>query len=73
MSSEPTRKPLRATLRDTLVDPGETVALPDQCAGCGHDDLTVMLRTAYVVYVQCERCLTMRTVALPGCEREFGT
>jgi len=49
------------------------VVLPDQCAVCGHDDLTVMLRTTFVVYVRCERCLTMRTVAMPGCEREFGT
>jgi hypothetical protein len=73
MSSEPTRKALAATLRDTPADPGETVVLPNQCAACGHDDLTVMLRTTYVVYVRCERCLTMRTVALPGCDHEFGT
>ena len=70
MSSDTTGKPLPATLRDT---PGETVVLPDQCAVCGHNDLTVMLRTTYVVYVRCERCLTMRTVARPGYEREFGT
>jgi hypothetical protein len=53
--------------------PDENVVLPDQCAVCGHDDLTVMLRTTYVVYVRCERCLTMRTVARPEYEREFGT
>ena len=44
MSSD-TGKPLPATLRDT---PGENVVLPDQCAVCGHNDLTVMLRTTYV-------------------------
>jgi hypothetical protein len=73
MSSEPTRRPLPATLRDTPAAPDENVVLPDQCAVCGHDDLTLMLRTTFVVYVRCERCLTMRTVAMPGCEREFGT
>lgn len=73
MSSEPTRKPLPATLRDTPAAPDENVVLPDQCAVCGHDDLTVMLRTTYVVYARCERCLTMRTVARPEYGREFGT
>jgi hypothetical protein len=73
MFSEPTRKPLPATLRDTPADSDDNVVLPSQCAGCGHDDLTVMLRTTYVVYVRCERCLTMRTVARPVDEREFGT
>jgi hypothetical protein len=73
MSSETARKPLPATLRDTPADPGENVVLPDQCAVCGHNDLTVMLCTTYVVYVRCERCLTMRTVARPPYEREFGT
>jgi hypothetical protein len=73
MSSETPRKPLPATLRDTPAYPGENVILPDQCAACGHDELTVMLHTIYVVYLRCERCLTMRTVAQPGYEREFGT
>jgi hypothetical protein len=73
MSSERGRKPLPATLHDTPGEPAQHTMLQAQCAACGHTELTVMLRTTYVVYLRCERCLTMRTVARPGYEREFGT
>jgi hypothetical protein len=32
-----------------------------------------MLRTEYVLYLRCDRCLSMRTVMKPGFEQRFGT
>jgi hypothetical protein len=71
MSSETTRKPLSATLRTTTEERRHTRLTPDPCATCGNDQ-RVMLRTDYVLYLRCDRCLTMCTVPKPGQER-FGT
>jgi hypothetical protein len=66
------RQPLRATLSGTPVERRQNRFEPEACAGCGHDQMRVMLRTDYVLYLRCERCLAMRTVPKPGLER-FGT
>lgn len=42
------------------------VLLP--CTACGQDDLRVLLRTPYVLYVRCEHCAAVWTVAKPGQE-----
>jgi hypothetical protein len=72
MSSETTRKPLPATLRNAAEERRHTRLTPDPCAACGHE-VRVMLRTPYVLYMRCDRCLAMWTAPKPGYERQFGT
>jgi hypothetical protein len=66
----PTHQPLRAMLQG--AERRQDRFRPDPCSACGHDQVRVMLRTDYVLYLRCDRCLTMRTVPKPGVER-FGT
>ena len=66
------RKPLPATLRDPTEERRQNRLAPDPCAFCGHA-VRVMLRTPYVLYMRCDRCLSMWTIPKPGYEREFGT
>jgi hypothetical protein len=66
------RRPLHATLTSTTGERRQNRWEPDPCPACGHDQIRVMLRTAYVLYLRCERCLAMQTVPKPGHE-EFGT
>lgn len=66
------RRPLRATLTNMSGERRQKRLQPDPCSGCGHDQMRVMLRTAYVLYVRCERCLAMKTVPKPG-QDLFGT
>jgi hypothetical protein len=66
------RQPLRATLTRT---PGERrlnrIEL-GACSACGQEEVRVMLRTDYVLYLRCEQCRTMRVLPKPGQEL-FGT
>jgi hypothetical protein len=55
------------------TDPRQNRVAPAPCSACGHDEVRVMLRTAYVLYLRCEHCLSMWTVPKPGFERQFGT
>ena len=66
------RKPLRATLTSSPGERRQNRVEPNACAACGHDEVRVMLRTAYVLYLRCERCLAMHTVPKPG-QQGFGT
>ena len=40
------------------------------CTACGHDQMRVMLRSARVLHLQCERCAAGLTVYKPSL---FGT
>ena len=71
MSSDPSRKPHKATLRGRPDDRRLNRLAPDPCSRCGCDDLRVMLRTDYVVYYRCEHSLQMWSGAKPG--EQFGT
>jgi hypothetical protein len=66
------RRPLRATLPDTSGERRQNRFQPGPCSGCGHDEMRIMLRTAYVLYLRCEHCLAMKTVPKPG-QDLFGT
>jgi hypothetical protein len=72
MLPDPPPKLLSASLRDTPEERRQHRLAPDPCAACGHK-VHVMLRTPYVLYMRCDRCLAMWSVAKPGYEREFGT
>jgi hypothetical protein len=72
MLPEGPRKPLPATIRDTVVERRHHRFTPDPCAACRRDAVRVMLRTDYVLYLRCEHCLTMCTVPKPG-TLQFGT
>jgi hypothetical protein len=72
MPPELPRHPLPATLRDQPAERRQNRLKPDPCTACGHE-VHVMLRTPYVLYMRCDRCLAMWSVPKPGYEREFGT
>jgi hypothetical protein len=59
------RRPLDATLTGPAERRHDRLVLA-ACTTCGHDTaLRVMLRTPYVLYVRCERCVVMWTVSKP--------
>ena len=64
------RQPLQATLAGPRHERRENRLELAPCSACGHG-VRVMLRTSYVLYLRCEQCLTMRTVAKPG-QDSFG-
>lgn len=60
------RRPLNATLTGTVAERREDRVVLAACTTCGHGTaLRVMLRTPYFLYVRCERCVVMWTVAKP--------
>ena len=61
------RHPIQATLPATSYERRHTRLTLAPCSACGHAS-RVMLRTPYVLYVRCDQCLRMRTVAKPGQE-----
>jgi hypothetical protein len=73
MLPDPPRKPLDATLSRTnlpIERRGNRLA-PTRCGACGRAELSVMLRTDYVVYFRCEHCAQVWSIAKPG--EQFGT
>jgi hypothetical protein len=61
------RRPLNATLTGPAERRHDRLVLA-ACTKCGNDAaLRVMLRTPYVLYVRCERCVVMWTVSKPVC------
>jgi hypothetical protein len=67
------RRPLAATLRNTTEERRQNRLQLGPCSACDHAEVSVMLRTEYVLYLRCDRCLSMRTVMKPGFEQRFGT
>ena len=68
------RRPLRATLTGTPGDRRLNRLKPPPCSACGHDDTRVTLRTWLVLYLRCERCGDLSTVATPGhVQEQYGT
>jgi hypothetical protein len=72
MLPEGPRKPLQAGLTGLPVERRRNRLAPAPCSTCGRDELRVMLRTEYVVYFRCERCLKMWSTPKPDVQ-QFGT
>ncbi len=71
MLADAPRHPTHTTPTDGPEERRQNGFRPDPCSGCGHDQVRIMLHTEYVLYVRCERCLTMHTVPKPG-QARFG-
>src|SRR5215208_2581542 len=61
--------PLAATLRDTIAERRQHRLRLGPCSACNHHQVSVMLRTEYVLHLRCDGCLSIRTVMKPGFEK----
>jgi hypothetical protein len=67
------RQPRKATLNSTFTERRVKRFTPPPCSSCGHDGTRVTLRTAYVLYLRCDRCAAVWNVPAPGADPQFGT